>query len=90
VWRFGNSREAGDYRIRGNTNAASYIRLSDRLLLGRFEPPTLPQTHSRPSAVFVDELDTGSFQSAANGQVVRRCQRSLVVSYFGTENGVPP
>jgi hypothetical protein len=44
-----------------------HIRLSDKLSLGRFGAPTVPQTHSRASAVFVDELDAGGFQGAANG-----------------------
>src|SRR5215472_1199816 len=59
----------GEYRVRRTDR---YIRLGDNLLLGRFGPPTLPQPHSWASAVVVNEFDAGSFQSAANSQVIGR------------------
>jgi hypothetical protein len=65
MWRFGNTR-CGRSHQRG---FAEQI-ISEHLLLGRFGPPTLPQTHSRASAVLVNEFDAGSFQSAANSQVI--------------------
>ena len=42
------------------------------LLPSYFWPPTLPKTYSRASAVLFDELDAGSFQSTAHGQIVGR------------------
>jgi hypothetical protein len=63
-------REISDSRNR--PIAAGYIRLSDKLLLGRFGPSTLSETHSWAAAVLVNEFDAANFQSAANGQVVRR------------------
>lgn len=32
----------------------------------------LPQAHTRPSPILVDEFDPGHFQSAPNGQVIGR------------------
>lgn len=48
------------------------------------------QTHSGPTAVFINELNARGLERATNGQIIRRCQRSLVISCFGTENGVSP
>jgi hypothetical protein len=40
--------------------------LSNNLVLRRFWPPPLSQTHSRPSAILVDEFDAGAFKSSPN------------------------
>jgi hypothetical protein len=32
-----------------------------------FLPPSVPQTHPRASAIFINEFDAGGFQSATNG-----------------------
>jgi hypothetical protein len=72
VWRFGNSREAEDIGFAEQTNRCCYIRLSDKLLLGRFGQSTLSETHSWAAAVLVNEFDAANFQSPANGQVIRR------------------
>jgi hypothetical protein len=48
------------------------------------------KAHPGPTAVFIDELNTRGLERAAKGQIIRRGQRSLVVSYLGTENGASP
>jgi hypothetical protein len=53
-------------------------------------PLPFAQAYPGPTAVFINELNARGLERAANGQIIRRCQRSLAVSYFGTENGVSP
>jgi hypothetical protein len=47
--------------------------LGDNLLLGHFLQPILPQTHSRPSAILIDEFNAPCLQCAANRQFVDGC-----------------
>ena len=44
---------------------------------------TFAQAHSGTAAILVDEFHTGSFQGAANCEVVRGSHRRLVVGQFG-------
>jgi hypothetical protein len=55
-----------------------------------FSALPVAQSHPWATAISVDEFDASSFERAANSQVIRNCERSLVVSCFSTENGVPP
>jgi hypothetical protein len=47
---------------------------------------TLPQSHPRPTAVVIDELDAGRFQRTANGQIISCCHGSVTFGKFGTPN----
>jgi hypothetical protein len=40
---------------------------------------SLSEADARPTPILVDELDTGGFQSASIGQIVRPGHRSLLV-----------
>jgi hypothetical protein len=42
----------------------------------------LTQAHPRATTVPIDEFDARGLECAANGQIMRRCQRSLAASYF--------
>jgi hypothetical protein len=44
---------------------------------------TFAQAHSGTAPILVDEFHTGSFQGAADCEVVRCSHRSLVVGQFG-------
>jgi hypothetical protein len=57
------------------------------LLLDRFCPSALPQPHSRPTAIVIDELDAGRFQRTANGQIIRRRYGGVLLSEFGAPYG---
>jgi len=50
----------------------------------------LTQAHTRTAAIPINEFNARGLERAANGQIIRRCQRSLAFSYFSTENGVSP
>jgi putative phage-type endonuclease len=46
----------------------------------------LTQAHPGPTAILIDEFNAGSFQGAANGQVVGRGHCRLLVGEFGTSD----
>jgi hypothetical protein len=58
------------------------IGLFAGLFFSRFSKPNTGAT-----AVLVEELDTGSFQGSANGEVVGGCHRSLSISQLGAADG---
>jgi hypothetical protein len=66
-----------------------FLNVKNARLLG-FLPLPFAQAYSGPTAVFINELSARGLERATNGQIIRRCQRSLVISCFGTENGVSP
>jgi hypothetical protein len=47
-------------------------------------PPSQP--HSRPAAVFIDELDAGRLQGASDSQIIGACQCSLIFLQLGPAN----
>jgi transposase len=44
------------------------------------------QAYPGPTAVFIDELNTGGLQCAANCQIVSRCHRGVTLSEFSTSD----
>src|SRR5260370_19893628 len=59
-------------------------------MLGFFWSLTLSQAHPGPAAILIDEFDAGSFQSAANRQVVGCRHRSFGLSKLRSANGGDP
>jgi hypothetical protein len=49
-----------------------------------FPTRTVTQSNARTSAVLIDEFDAGSFQSAANCQIVSRCHGGVAFGEFST------
>ena len=66
-----------------------FFQCESARLLGLLRWP-FAQAYPRPTAVFIDELNARGLECAANGQIIRRCQRGLAVSYLCTENGGSP
>jgi len=62
----------------------------ENVALLAFLPLPFAQAYPGPTAVFIDELNARGLECAANSQIIRRCQRSLAVSYLGAEYGVSP
>jgi len=56
------------------------------LLFAFCVPMRLPQAHSGPTAIPIDEFDASSLQSAANGQIVGCCHRGVTFGEFSTPN----
>jgi hypothetical protein len=54
-------------------------------LLGFLRLP-FAQAYPGPTAVFIDELNTGGLQRAANCQIVSRCHRGVTLSEFSTSD----
>jgi hypothetical protein len=46
-----------------------------------------PQAHPGPTSIFINEFDAGSFQSAANCQVIGGGHRGLSFGELGPSNG---
>jgi hypothetical protein len=64
----------------------SVLSLATEPLFAFCVPMRLPQAHSGPTAIPIDEFDAGSFKSAANSQVVNCGHRGVTFGEFSTPN----